>query len=77
MPKLVLHKIDTTPPEPSKYILTKCSFSGWQKVFGSELDAREELRKHICYSCVEDYSPISIEDMLGTNCGYEFDYEEK
>ena len=34
-----------------RYILTKLSYPGWEKEFSSEVEARYELYKHICFLC--------------------------
>ena len=68
-----------------RYILTKLSYPGWEKEFSSEVEARYELYKHICFLCrkgekefffkpVDENTPIF--DMLDSPCGCEFSFEE-
>ena len=68
-----------------KYILTKLSSPGWEKEFTSEVEAKNELYKHICSSCRKGeeeffFEPVdqnsSIFDMLCSPCGCEFYFEE-
>ena len=68
-----------------RYILTKLSYPGWEKEFASEVEARYELYKHICFLCrkgEEEFfsEPVdqnsSIFDMLDSPCGCEFSFEE-
>lgn len=62
----------------SKHVLIKLSSPGWEKTLHSESAARDELYKHICEQCrIEEgiTKQSKIDDMLGTACGYEFDYE--
>lgn len=61
------------------FILTKLSAPGWEKEFGTKEATRLELSRYICVLCrkvehVTDDS--SIEDMLSTACGCEFDVTE-
>lgn len=58
--------------------LTKLSAPGWVKRFNSEKEARNELYKWICGQCKEEYAIraySTIDDLLWTDCGCEFDYE--
>ena len=72
-----------------KIRLTKLSSPGWEKDFDSEEEARDALFPYICKMCrkgdemVEfgwDPNPLdeksSIEDMLCSPCGCEFDIDE-
>jgi hypothetical protein len=58
--------------------LIKNSGAGWEKIFNSEIEARNELYKWICNLCKEEdtiKANSSIDDMLCTACGCEFWYE--
>ncbi len=62
-----------------KFKLIKISAPGWEKEFKNRSSARDELFKYICSHCQKDEKITAnskIEDMLGTGCGYEFDFEE-
>lgn len=72
-----------------KIRLIKISAPGWEKDFDSEEEARDELYNYVCHMCRQgdemveygwDPNPIdeksSLEDMLSTPCGCEFDVEE-
>lgn len=61
-----------------KHVVIKLLMTGWYKVFDTEEEARDELYKHICQSCLvaEGLTTEStIEHLLATNCGCEYDYE--
>lgn len=49
-------------------ILTKMSSPGWEKKFYSEYDLVEELRSHICNSCLRGGSTYVYEDNSGEIC---------
>ena len=58
--------------------LLKLSAPGWEKIFKSEIEVRNELYKLICNLCKEEddiRANSSLDDMLCTACGLEFDYE--
>ena len=64
--------------------LHKMSFPGWTKVFDNEIDLRTELYAHICDRCrrgdtefeeLPVYENSSIDEMLWTACGCEFNVE--
>jgi len=70
------------------YILAKVSLPNeWKKEFHSKEEATTELLHHICKCCIDDISwknsegkiiiSQSLEDLLSTPCGLEFNYEEK
>lgn len=68
--------------------LIKLSEPGWIKTFTNEIDLRAELYKHICSHCREGElddqlllseavnENSSIDDMLSTSCGCEYQVEE-
>lgn len=73
-----------------KHILHKRSTPGWSKEFETEESAYAELLTHICGECLSgDHeligtterhamtppNPAVIEDLLGTPCGCEYDFE--
>ena len=58
--------------------LLKLSEPGWTKEFDTKLEVQQELYKYICFQCQceEAVTEISsIDDMLATACGCEFDVE--
>lgn len=63
-----------------RYKLIKASSPGWEKDFATKEEATEELRKYICYECMDDlfeeYS-YNLADLLSTSCGCEFWVEEE
>lgn len=70
-----------------KYILHKISAPGWTKSFDTEDERKAELWAHICHMCregteEEGYSepPLdensTVEDLLCSPCGCEFDIED-
>lgn len=61
-----------------KYSLCKLSSPGFTKEYPSNLDAKAELFRWICGLCIEDYNltkDSSIDEMLGTPCGCEFEID--
>lgn len=55
-----------------KYILSKCSSPGWEKVYDTEYDARIELRSHICNDCMlGDYTYVGENGELITEEGFD------
>ena len=64
-----------------KHELVKRSEPGWAKLFDTEDEARAELLKYICRSCLlpwdqsDSPDPENIHDLLCTPCGCEFLYE--
>ena len=63
-----------------KYTLIKMSAPGWSKDYSSRGPLKEELFKHICNQCRTEEGikeSSSIDEMLGTACGCEFDVEEQ
>lgn len=60
--------------------LDKMSGSGWDKPkeFETKEELRQELLLHICGLCTEDFGSWTptVEDLMGTACGCEYDYEE-
>lgn len=63
-----------------KYILIKASKPGWTKEFDSKNKAKNHLFEYICIDCMKSdkiQKNSSIQKMLNTSCGLEFDYEEK
>lgn len=60
------------------YVLYKMSAPGWKLEFDTEEQARDELLKHICDQCrttMRITEGSSIDEMLGTDCGCEFDVD--
>ena len=64
--------------------LHKMSCPGWTKIFDNEIDLRTELYAHICTVCrngdtefqeLPVYENSSIDEMLWTACGCEFNVE--
>ena len=59
-----------------KYSLSKLSSPGFTKEYSSELDMKAELFMWVCGLCIEDYNltkDSSIDEMLETPCGCEFE----
>lgn len=62
--------------------LVKASVPGWEKNFDTEEEARVELLKHICSTCLEGYGEFKtpdqgdIKSLLGTPCGCEYWLED-
>lgn len=58
--------------------LIKMSTPGWEIEFPSKFEVQDRLYRHICRQCVAEYGITeisSINDMLVTICGLEFDVE--
>ena len=61
-----------------RFKLYKLSAPGFVKECSSEQDIRDILYPYICNICLDEYSITnirSIDEMLGTPCGCEFDYD--
>jgi hypothetical protein len=66
--------------------LTKCSAPDWEKTFATREEARTELLKYICSTCLrgdewpdlpaEPPNPLDVNALLGTSCGLEYWVEE-
>jgi hypothetical protein len=62
----------------SSVILIKLSEPGWEKIFDSENQARNELYKWICNQCKEEEgirANSPLDELLASACGCEFDVE--
>lgn len=60
------------------YTLYKMSAPGWEIEFDTEEEARVRLLTHICHQCRAEMRIMedsSIDVMLGTDCGCEFDVD--
>ncbi len=58
--------------------LFKMSDPGWEKDYDNESEVKAALYNHICGQCCDNYVITefsSIGDMLGTDCGCEYDVE--
>ena len=58
--------------------LFKLSAPGWERDYDNESELKAELYNHICGLCCKEDSITefsAINDMLGTDCGCEYDVE--
>ena len=70
------------------WVVKKHSLPNWVKTFSTMRDARAELLRNICASCLKGDVTVrsdgtvmreppvdtsSIDDLLNTSCGYEYD----
>lgn len=61
-----------------KHVLIKRSRPGWEKAFDTDEEANHALYNCICRECVNAYDlrmNCTINDLLATDCGCEYDYE--
>lgn len=80
--------LNTVQPDIGGLLLIKISDPGWEKQFPNEIELLAELKKHICGRCYagenydDDNSPkidpdnCTIEELLCTPCGCEFDVQD-
>lgn len=62
-----------------RYKLIKCSLPGWEEIYNSKEETKENLVKNICSCCERENSitqDSSIDEMLATPCGCEFEVEK-